>query len=62
MDLIVRESQLSGQLNFERTTLKELQKKLDAIDVELQSISNDEKRPREKQQLKDNKYECYSSF
>jgi len=47
-DLIVKESQLGGQLNLERGTLEELQKKLDAIDGELQSISNDEKRPNEK--------------
>jgi len=47
-DLIVKESQLGGQLNLERSTLEELQKKLDAIDVELRSISNDEKRPSEK--------------
>jgi chromosome segregation ATPase len=47
-DLILKESQLSGQLNLERTTMEELQKKLDAIDIELQSISSDEKRPKEK--------------
>ncbi len=47
-DLIVKESQLGGQLNLERGSLEELQKKLDAIDGELQSISNDEKRPNEK--------------
>jgi chromosome segregation ATPase len=47
-ELIVKETQLSGQLNLERTALEELQKKLDAIDIELQSISNNEKRPKEK--------------
>jgi len=47
-ELIVKETQLSGQLNLERTTLEELQKKFDAIDIELQSIGNNEKHPKEK--------------
>jgi hypothetical protein len=43
-DLVLKEAQVNAQLNLERTNLEELQKRLDAIDVELQSISKEEKR------------------
>ena len=49
-ELTLKESQLSTQLNNERANLEELYKKLDAIDVELQSQSNDEKTPKQKPQ------------
>jgi len=49
-DLGLKESQLSGQLNIERSNLEELYKKLDAIDAELQSLSNNDKTSKPKPQ------------
>ena len=47
-NLTVRESELTGQLNLERGTLEELNKKLDSIEQDMLSITRDDDKPAKK--------------